>query len=118
MRKLSRLLIISHVVHYRCRGQLYSYAPYAREIDIWADLFPEVVIAAPCYDEAPPSFCAPFTRSNITIRPQKESGGESLSAKFKQITMLPSLVWTICQAMRQADAIHVRCPGNLGLLGT
>src|ERR1700694_3497517 len=27
------------------------------------------------------------------------------------------MVWELCRALRQGNAIHVRCPGNLGFLG-
>jgi glycosyltransferase involved in cell wall biosynthesis len=30
---------------------------------------------------------------------------------------LPMMAFQLCMALRDADAIHVRCPGNLGLLG-
>ena len=59
----------------------------------------------------------PFTMSNISVVPQKETGGTTLGAKMQQVLMLPALVWGLCRAMRRADAIHVRCPGNLGLIG-
>jgi len=112
-----RLLIISSVIHYQYGSGLYAYGPYAREVDIWADLFPEVIIAAPCRNEAPPGDCLGFTRPNISLRPQEETGGETFKAKAGQILKLPTLVWGLSGAMREADAIHVRCPGNLGLLG-
>lgn len=111
-----RLLIVSSVIHYRYGSGLYAYGPYAREVDIWADLFPEVIIAAPCRNEAPPDDCSGFSRSNISLRPQEEAGGETFKAKAGQILKLPTLVWGMSGAMREADAIHVRCPGNLGLL--
>jgi glycosyltransferase involved in cell wall biosynthesis len=114
---ISKLLIISAAVHYRHEGRLYAYGPYAREIDIWADLFPQVSIAAPCRAERPPGDCLPFTRSNIEVVAQKETGGDSLSAKLKQILALPWLVWGLSRAMRGVEAVHVRCPANLGLLG-
>ena len=57
-----RLLIVSHVRHYRHDGQLGAYGPYAREIDIWADLFESVVIAAPLRRVPFPGDCLPFTR--------------------------------------------------------
>jgi len=117
MNNPQRLLVVSHVMHYRHEGRLYAYGPYAREIDIWADLFPEVVIASPCRAEKPPGDCIAFTRPNISIRPQREAGGDTLWAKVKQVVLLPLLVWDLCRAMRAADAIHVRLPGNLGLLG-
>ena len=112
-----RLLVTSHVIHYRHQGRLYAYGPYAREIDQWADLFAEVQIASPCRDQAPPGDCLPFERANISILPQKEAGGETLWAKLGLLASIPGMVWGLCSAMRRADAIHVRCPGNLGLIG-
>lgn len=114
---LTKLVIVETTIHYHYQGQLSAYGPYAREIDIWADLFPEVLIAAPCRDEMPPGDCVPFTRPNISILPQKETGGQTLKKKVTQLASLPSLAWGLNRALRQADAIHVRCPGNLGLLG-
>jgi glycosyltransferase involved in cell wall biosynthesis len=111
------LVIASHVVHYRYGARLYAYGPYALEIDIWADLFQDVVIAAPCRDELPPGDCLPFTRRNICVAPQLETGGTTLRAKLEQIVVSPLLAWRLCRVMHRADAIHVRCPGNLGLLG-
>ena len=117
MRKLRRLVIVSAVVHYKFAGQLFAYGPYAREIDIWADLFPEVVIAAPLRMQHPPADSIPFTRSNISVAPQIETGGNSLPAKVGQFIALPGHIWLLGLALSHADAIQVRCPGNLGLLG-
>lgn len=117
MPSLRRLLIVSHVIHYRHDGRLYAYGPYAREIDKWADVFPEVVIAAPCRNEQPYGDCIPFSKSNISIAPQKETGGTTWTAKVRQVIALPVLILGLGLAMRRVDAIHVRCPGNLGLLG-
>ena len=116
-RPLRRLLVVSHVTHYQRGRHLYAYGPYAREIDIWADLFPEVRIAAPLRHDTPPDDAVAFSRANISIVPQKETGGETVGAKLQQVAALPRLVWGLSRAMRWADAIHVRCPGNLGLLG-
>jgi glycosyltransferase involved in cell wall biosynthesis len=113
-----RLVIVSGVVHYQSEGRLWAYGPYAREIDIWADLFSEIVIAAPCRNEKPAADSLPFTRDNITILPQMETGGSSLRAKFIQLLLLPCLIRGLWRAMRHADAVHLRCPSNLGLLGT
>ncbi|HVG31092.1 MAG TPA: glycosyltransferase [Pyrinomonadaceae bacterium] len=113
---VKNLLIVSSAVHYRHGGRLFAYGAYAREIDVWADLFPHVRVAAPCRDEQPPGDCLPFTRANIEVVPQLETGGDDFRAKAVQVLLLPLLVLGLCRAMRRADAIHVRCPGNLGLL--
>jgi glycosyltransferase involved in cell wall biosynthesis len=112
-----RLLIISHVVHYQHDRKIHAYGPYAREVDIWAELFSEVLIAAPFHIEAPADDCCAFNRSNISLVPQRETGGTSIAARARQIVSLPAMVWDLVSAMRKADCIHVRCPGNLGLLG-
>jgi glycosyltransferase involved in cell wall biosynthesis len=112
-----KLLITSHVIHYQHGGRLYAYGPYAREIDQWADLFSEVAIASPCRRQAPPGDCLPFERTNIRILPQKEAGGKTLAAKLGLIASVPAMTVGLMRAMRWADAIHVRCPGNLGLIG-
>jgi glycosyltransferase involved in cell wall biosynthesis len=112
-----RLCVVSHVVHYRHGGRIHAYAPYAREIEVWADLFPEVRIAAPCEDAAPPGDAAPIERENVAMDPQPRTGGESPAAKLRQAAMLPWMAAAMAGALRRADAVHVRCPGNLGLLG-
>lgn len=117
MPEIRRLVIVSHVPHYRTDGVYRAYRPYAREIDIWADLFPEVVIAAPLRHEPAPGDCLPFTRRNISVDPQREAGGDTLFAKLRQFVLLPAMLIDLAAALRGADAIHVRCPGNLGLLG-
>jgi glycosyltransferase involved in cell wall biosynthesis len=111
------LLIVSHVLHYSHGGQLHAYGPYAREIEVWADLYPDVVIAAPCRAAEPGSDCRPISRRNVRVEPQPQTGGASIAAKAVQALMLPWLALGIARAVLKADAVHVRCPGNLGLVG-
>ena len=113
----TRLVVISPVVHYRHRGRLYAYAGYAREIDVWADLFGRVTIAAPCRDEPPAGDCLPLTGEHITLHRVIETGGTTWRKKALQVLALPVLTWQLHRAMRKAGVILVRCPGNLGLLG-
>ena len=113
-----KLVIVSTVVHYKSDGKLYAYAPYAREIEIWADLFDEVLIAAPCHEQTPPGDCALLDRQNLSIAPQRELGGETMLAKAKLLFTVPLLSYELAAAIRQGDALQVRCPGNLGLLGS
>jgi len=115
--KLHRLLIVSHVPHFQWHGRLFAYGPYAREIEVWAELFTEVVIAAPLRLEVPPGDALALGRPNISVVPQLETGGDALLDKAIGALALPRHLWRLAKSMRQADAIHVRCPGNLGLLG-
>ncbi len=112
------LLIVSHVQHYIWEGQIWAFGGYAREIDIWADLFPTIKIASPCVEMAPPGDCLPFTRENISVIPTHipEVNGKLLS-KLSILLSLPRLVWQLGRLMRKAGAVHVRLPGSLGAVG-
>lgn len=112
-----RLVVVSHVRHHTWGGRLYAYAPYAREIEVWADLFRRVVIAAPLVSAEPTADAAPLGRRNITVSPVSDTGGTSPGQKLRQLAMLPRLLTELHTALRDAEAVHVRCPGNLGLLG-
>ncbi len=116
-RTLGDLVVVSHVAHHDWRGRLWAYAPYARELEVWADLFPRLLIAAPTKAGPPPGDSAAIDRKNVHLLPQQASGGDSLGAKARQLVMLPRLVRDLSRALRGAGAVHVRCPGNLGLLG-
>lgn len=116
-RRQEHLLVVTHVVHFRHGQQIYAYGPYAREIEIWADLFEHVTIASPVRRGLPPGAATALTRSNISVAPQLETSGRGGRAKLRQLALLPLVVWGLTRAMKKADAIHVRCPGSLGLLG-
>ncbi len=115
-RRTERLLIVTNVVHFQYRGQIFAYGPYALEIGSWGEVFPELVLASPCRKGVPPGDCLPLP-SNVSIVPQPETGGTTFLAKLAQLAILPYSVARLCVAMRGTDAVHVRCPGNLGLLG-
>lgn len=117
MGKIRRLLVVTHVVHFLHEGKLFAYGPYTREMDIWADLFEEVVIAAPIHEEAPPGDSLCITGSNVSVSAQRETGGDTLLLKFTQILSLPSHFFRLGRDIMRSDAVQVRCPGNLGLLG-
>lgn len=111
------LVVVSHVIHYAHQGQVFAYGPYAREIEVWADLFDRLLIASPVRHAPPPNDALALHHSNIEMRPQLETGGDTLTEKAGQLVTLPVHLWKLSRVFAQADAIHVRCPGNLGLLG-
>jgi glycosyltransferase involved in cell wall biosynthesis len=112
------LLVVSHVFHYQTGRGLLAYGPYSLEIEVWADLFEQVIIAAPRGDGAAPKGCSLLERDNISLWPLRPTGGTTWRAKLAQAFAVPGLLRELGRAMRQADVIHVRCPGNVGLLGT
>ncbi len=113
MKTVHTLLIVARVEHYRHEGRFYSYTPYVREIDVWAGLFPEVIVAGTLRDAPPPADCTAFTAANLIVLPVAANGGHRLM----QAARLPQLLWQLMRYLWRADAVHVRCPCDLGLLG-
>jgi glycosyltransferase involved in cell wall biosynthesis len=66
---------------------------------------------------APPGDCSAFAAGNLRICPLPETGGRGIRAKVIQILSLPRQIVGLARRMRRSDVVHVRCPGNLGLLG-
>lgn len=111
------LAVVSHVVHHRWQGRVHAYTPYARELDLWASMVDRLTIVAPVRLGEPPDDTSPFVADNITLAPQIEAGGDDRRAKLAQLARLPAMVLGVDRAIRGADAVQVRCPGNLGLIG-
>jgi glycosyltransferase involved in cell wall biosynthesis len=117
VKKGMRLLVITSAVHYQHQGALWAYGPYVREIEMWADLFSIVRLAAPCLHESPPGDCLPIRRANVTISPKLQVGGHGLLRKIPYLWNVAILSWQLIGDLTWSDAVHVRNPGNLGLLG-
>ena len=116
-RQSKRLVVVSHVRHYLQGRDLFAYTPYVAELDEWAALFGEVVIVSPTAVEHPPADCSKFRSSNVTMVAVPLTGGTSWAAKLRQVAYLPVLCTVLLREIRKGDVVHVRCPGNLGLLG-
>lgn len=112
-----RLVVVTGAVHHRSGGAIHSYTPYEREVDAWAHLFGEVRILAPVSTEAPGASTSPFRAPNVSLIGVPPTGGEHLADKLRQAMAMPRLAVRLAGEIRRADAVHVRCPSNLGLLG-
>ena len=71
--KLPRTIaVLTHVEHFTQGGRLHAYGPYAREIELWADLFESVLIIAPCLPGPP----GPSSRGRAPISTRRRSWNE------------------------------------------
>lgn len=113
-----KLLIITHVPHWIAEdGSLFAYEPYVREVDIWANLFFEVVICAPRVNGQISGHQARFKNTNISWEPFVYSMEVSRFAWIKRFLQLPFLFLKIGLTIRQFDFIHLRSPGHPALIG-
>ncbi len=111
-------LILSHAHHVKKGGRFYAYGPYVREMNIWTKFFTSVTILAPLSQEREinPIEIA-YEHNNIRFIPVKEINLTSWKGRFQTLVSLPGIIAKIISAMRSTDHIHLRCPGNMGLLG-
>lgn len=112
-----RLVVISHVAHMRRDGRLWAYGPYVAEMDEWARLFEEVVVVAPEAEAGERGDLREFRAENLRLAGVREAGGRGWRAKAGLALAAAGWAVKIWLEMRAADVVHVRCPGNVGLVG-
>ena len=112
-----KFAIITHAPHIVAQNQYFAYAPYVREMNVWAKQLTELIIVAPVSLFEKSEIDVSYTHSNIKFVPI--DAFDILTFKGIVLTILktPKISWQIYKAMRSADHIHLRCPGNIGLLG-
>lgn len=111
-------LIVTHAAHKKNgQQQIGGYAPYVREMNIWARHVGQMTIIAPVSDEPFGAIDIAYQHSSINLIAiptiSFTSGKEVLNALPK----IPGIIAHIYRQMKKADHIHLRCPGNIGLLG-
>jgi glycosyltransferase involved in cell wall biosynthesis len=110
-------LIITHVPHILYEKQYFAYAPYVREMNIWIQNVDKVTLVAPIADFKKSPIDSNYEHNAIEFEGIKEFDVLSLKSFLKALFAIPKISWQIFSAMQKADHIHLRCPGNIGLLG-
>lgn len=112
-----RLAVIGDTEHHRDGdGRLWALEPVVAQLDRWAELVDEVVICAPLDPGPPPVGFAPYAADKFRIEPLRRAGGNTLAAKLGMIRHLLPWAFVTRRVARQVDAVHLRCPCNIGLV--
>jgi glycosyltransferase involved in cell wall biosynthesis len=112
-----KFAIITHVPHVVEGNNYLAYAPYVSEIDLWSKYVKELTVVAPLVKSEKTPVDKAYVHKNIKFIPIERFDILSLKAVLITILKAPIISWQIFKAMQQADHIHLRCPGNIGLLG-
>jgi glycosyltransferase involved in cell wall biosynthesis len=111
-------LIITHAEHYiNAEGELFAYAPYVQEMNIWLKHVDEVTIIAPRANTFDSQISLNYTHPQINFVEVSAFSLLGFTNSLKTLLVLPGITYTILKAMKTADHIHLRCPGNMGLIG-
>jgi len=112
-----KFAIITHTLHKRKGDNLFAYEPYVREMNLWLQNVSETRIVAPLSEEKIKAIEVTYNASNIHIKKIPAFNVLSLKTKLLSVFKIPLIVIEIIKACFWADHIHLRCPGNVGLLG-
>jgi glycosyltransferase involved in cell wall biosynthesis len=113
-----KFVVITHVGHVQADGSYYAYGPYVREMNLWFRHVEEVIVVAPLRKvQEVGKIDLPYIAKQITFIPVPGFSLTSWSRILHAVRVLPSIIRKVYAAMQQGDHIHLRCPGNMGLIG-
>jgi len=112
-----RFLIISHTKHKQQGDLLYAYSPYVNEMNLWLKHVDEVEIVAPVVVGKITNIENAYQHKNICFNKIPSIAFVSFKSSIFSFFNLPIILFKIFKACKRADHIHLRCPGNIGLLG-
>lgn len=110
--------IITHAKHKFKDNNIFSYEPYVREMDLWAKYVDEIIIIAPrSKDKELSNIESAYKHSNIKFVEIQNFSLTSFNNFILSLFAIPKIYFQIYKVMKSVDHIHIRCPGNVGLLG-
>lgn len=113
-----KFCVITHVSHVQFQGKYYAYAPYVNEMNIWFRYVDEVHVVAPLTKETKLSpILSAYQANFIQFTAVSSFHLTHILGILKTFILLPYLLMVLFMACYKADHIHLRCPGNMGLLG-
>ena len=112
-----KFAIITHVIHGEDSGNYFGYEPYVREMNLWVKNASEVLIVAPLHKISKNPIQEFYHHTKITFIPVANFDITGFKNLVHSLIVMPNVLWKIFHTMKKADHIHLRCPGNIGLLG-
>jgi len=115
--KSINFVIITHVSHVCKNNEYLGYSPYIQEMNIWLKYVDKVIIVAPLTKREISPIDISYKHDKINFRKVSDFSFISIKNILVSIFKLPIIFWKIIWAMKTANHIHLRCPGNMGLIG-
>lgn len=110
-------LIITHADHKLIGNKCLSYAPYVREMNLWIRYVNQVEIVAPLIKGDISNIDLAYEHDNLKFSKIPSIALTSIITIIVSGFKLPKIIYSLFTACYRADHIHLRCPGNIGLLG-
>ena len=111
-----RVVVVSSAPVIVQESEKFLYAPYEKEMQLWAKYADEILLCCPVWKEDKKLLVTKVTFPMLPAIELKEFDVLSLKNAVAAIPTILQNLGIIYKAMQQADHIHLRCPGNMGLL--
>lgn len=111
-----RLLIVSTAPIILNKNEWMAYGPYAKEMGIWAKYADEIQFCCPVWETDRGLLVSPVQFKTIAPVELKEFNIKTSFDFLRSFYFVLCNLFLLYKAMRTADHIHLRCPGNVGLL--
>lgn len=98
-------------------GRLYTHGALAAQLDLWANQFDRVIFCGLQCDGPPPASFARYASPNIELVPLRAAGGSGWRARLGIVAAAFSWIRVLVPVLRRADAVHLRTPCNVALVG-
>lgn len=112
-----KFVIITHAIHKIKNKDIFAYEPYVREMNLWLKYIDETLIVAPESNDEQSLIDAKYSSKKIRIKKIPSINILNLKSIVLSLILTPLILYKITRAILWADHIHLRCPGNIGLLG-
>ncbi|MDP5096471.1 MAG: glycosyltransferase [Flavobacterium sp.] len=113
-----KLVVISSAPIIKKENENFLYAPYEKEMKLWAKHTNLIQFCCPIWKEDKKLLIAPVSFKMDNVIELKEFDITTFSNTLKAIPLVFASFIIIFKAMAKADHIHLRCPGNMGLIGS
>lgn len=113
-----KLVIVSSAPFIYKNSSAYGYSPYVNELAIWQKYVDEVSFCCPTWNHENGLLISKFPSKIDKQFELVDFNLNSISNGFKAFFYSFYNLFVLYQAMKNANHIHLRCPGNMGLLGS
>ncbi len=111
-----KLVVISFAPFIKKEGHFYGYSPYIKEIELWAKHSDEIAFVCPILTKDNDLLISQIQFPISEIFVAKAFYVKSFWSSVKAFQYSFWNFYQLFRAMMWADHIHLRCPGNLGLM--
>lgn len=107
--------VFTHAEHILQNKLVFSYGPYVSEMNLWTTNFDRVIVMAPLLNRTPNKIELAYNHSEIIF--EKVIHLHFKNDSFTSTVKKSIKVFRKCiSLMKKCDHLHIRCPGNIGLI--